>query len=355
MKNKKNGFTLVELLAVIVILAIILVIAVPKVMSIIEDAKKGTLESTAKMIASQAEKKKIENAVLENEGNITCESVVKLNDIDYEYCSIKFEDNTAKVTILGSGKFEGLNVCDGTKKDSKADVKNCSVDGVLYIKSLLDKESTLNNGLEQTIATYTNKDNEEVTVDAGIRYVGDTDNVKNKVYFNCESTDGTNEYGSDNYNYKDNCEIWRIIGVIDTEDAEGNKTKRIKIINTNSTFKASWDSSASDINDGEGVNQWGDVKDSEGNITYAGADLMQLLNGYYIGKTGSECKYNNGNSGQSGFAQTCTTAGLKNVNMKPLTYNALSMIENVLWYTYGTNSSIADVAYLQERGITKNI
>ena len=57
-KNNKFGFTLVELLAVIVILAIILVIAVPKVMNVIEDAKKATLESTAKMIASAAEKKR---------------------------------------------------------------------------------------------------------------------------------------------------------------------------------------------------------------------------------------------------------------------------------------------------------
>ena len=40
-KNNKYGFTLVELLAVIVILAIILVIAVPKVISIIEDVKKA--------------------------------------------------------------------------------------------------------------------------------------------------------------------------------------------------------------------------------------------------------------------------------------------------------------------------
>ena len=72
MENKKQnmkkslklttlGFTLVELLAVIVILAIILVIAVPKVMSVIEDAQKATLESTAKMIASAAEKAKVQN------------------------------------------------------------------------------------------------------------------------------------------------------------------------------------------------------------------------------------------------------------------------------------------------------
>ena len=48
MKRKtKNAFTIVKLLAVIVILAIILVITVPKVMSVIEDSKKATLESTA--------------------------------------------------------------------------------------------------------------------------------------------------------------------------------------------------------------------------------------------------------------------------------------------------------------------
>ena len=57
-EDKMKGFTLVELLAVIVILAIILVIAVPKVMDIINDSKKATLESTAKMIASAAEKQR---------------------------------------------------------------------------------------------------------------------------------------------------------------------------------------------------------------------------------------------------------------------------------------------------------
>ena len=62
-RNEKNGFTLVELLAVIVILAIILVIAVPKVMSVIEDSKKAALESTAKMIASSAEKVKVQNTL----------------------------------------------------------------------------------------------------------------------------------------------------------------------------------------------------------------------------------------------------------------------------------------------------
>ena len=52
MKNKVSGFTLVELLAVIVILAIILVIAVPKITDTIKNSKKASFESSAKTIAA---------------------------------------------------------------------------------------------------------------------------------------------------------------------------------------------------------------------------------------------------------------------------------------------------------------
>jgi len=265
-KNMKNGFTLVELLAVIVILAIILVIAVPKVMSVIEDSKKATLESTAKMIASSAEKQKVQNTVLGKTAAITCDSVAKINDLDYEDCDIDFDNNTAKVTIKGKGKFANLYVCNGTKTSATATDEECETSGgnensaANYITNLLAEEATEHNGLVQTSATYTNEDSEEITVDAGIRYVGPLtgDNaVKNQVYFNCEPTDGTNAYGSENYNYASSCEVWRIIGVFNTKEDETDTigTPRIKIINTNSTFKASWDSSASGTNSGWGINQ----------------------------------------------------------------------------------------------------
>jgi len=126
-KIKMKGFTLVELLAVIVILAIILVIAVPKIMDVINDSKKATLESTAKMIASQAEKQKVQNTVLGNTDEITCESITNINDVDYEDCDIDFDNNTAKVTIKGSGKFDGLWVCDGTKTTAVATEEECAL------------------------------------------------------------------------------------------------------------------------------------------------------------------------------------------------------------------------------------
>lgn len=48
-KNKK-GFTLVELLTVIVILAIILVIAVPRIQNVVEKAKKESLKITGELL-----------------------------------------------------------------------------------------------------------------------------------------------------------------------------------------------------------------------------------------------------------------------------------------------------------------
>ena len=122
--KKKRGFTLVELLAVIVILAVILIIAMPKISDVIKNSKEASLETTAKLIASQAEKKYTENQVLDNSSTIKCSDVAKISNADYESCNITFDSKgNAKVTIVGRGKFEGLQVIDGTKDSAKASVK----------------------------------------------------------------------------------------------------------------------------------------------------------------------------------------------------------------------------------------
>ena len=122
--KKKRGFTLVELLAVIVILAVILIIAMPKISDVIKNSKESSLETTAKLIASQAEKKYTENQVLDNSSTIKCSDVAKISNADYESCNITFDSKgNAKVTIVGKGKFEGLQVVDGTKDSAKASVK----------------------------------------------------------------------------------------------------------------------------------------------------------------------------------------------------------------------------------------
>ena len=111
--KKKKGFTLVELLAVIVILAVLLVIAVPQIMSVIESARKGSIESTAKLIAEGAEREYTNRKILGKDTNIECSDVSSMNSNDYGTCVITF-DNRGKATVkvTGKGKFEGYT-CNG--------------------------------------------------------------------------------------------------------------------------------------------------------------------------------------------------------------------------------------------------
>ena len=112
MKNKK-GFTLVELLAVIVILAVILVIAIPRILDVIDSSKLSSFESSARMIISDAEKQYAINKVNGIEEEISCENTSKLNSNEYSNCEITFDsEGLASIELTGSGKFEGLK-CTG--------------------------------------------------------------------------------------------------------------------------------------------------------------------------------------------------------------------------------------------------
>ena len=271
--KKKNGFTLVELLAVIVILAIILVIAVPKITDTIKNSKIASFESSAKTIAAQAEKKKMEKEILEDSGSINCSDVVKLNDTDYDNCSITFDGNTAKVSLIGKGKFEGLQIINGTKDSATAgEVKMPEYGkGTTYIKALYDNDVLrAANGLK--------KDN---TSDANIRYEGA--NPNNYVSFNDE--------------------LWRIIGVFGDN---------IKLVRSEELIKLSWDSSDSSVNNGWGVNEWSQ------------ADLKEYLNTNYYGGTSVTCYVGSNNS-----TTTCPTGSLNSTSK--------SMINNYTWNTGAIN------------------
>ena len=236
MRKKKNAFTLIELLAVIVILAVILVISIPRILDVIETSKKDSFKNAAQLIADSAEKKKASNKLLDKDEEITCKDVAKINDEDYASCIISFDsEGNAKVSITGKGKFDGLKITNGTKEN--AEVKEITkptygMKAVEYITNLLEYNG---DGLK--------KDN---TSDENIRYYGS--NPDNYVSFNNE--------------------LWRIIGVF------GNN---VKLVRSEKLGNLSWDSSEESINGGYGVNEWSQ------------SDLKNYLNTMYYDGTTVTC------------------------------------------------------------------
>ncbi len=306
---KKNAFTLVELLAVIVILAVILVIAVPQVLDVIESSKKGSIESTVKLIANTAEKKYAE--MLINGETVTntlnCNEVVELSTNDYSNCTVSFDSTgKASVTVTGIGKFEGYTCTNGTKENAnctKGEINNIiNENAISYIENLYNTAAT-ENGLVK-----------DDTDDQNIRYTGSNEVVKNYVSF-----DG---------------DVWRIIGIVDG---------KVKLVKEKSIGDYSWDSSASDKNSGDGYNIWETIDGQTKEDGATKADLNILLNeGYYGGSYPSECF-----GGRNNTIKECPTATI-NSTLK-------SMVdENAVWYLGGHNS--LDIQpkdmYEYERGTT---
>ncbi len=135
---KKKGFTLVELLAVIVILGIILLITVPKITSTVNKSVLASMGSSAQMIAANAEREYVNRTILEtldqNNNPIQCSDVVKLSTDDYSGCTIDFDTNgVAKVTLIGKGKFQDMYCNNATRN-----TMNCTNSKNVYSESILN-------------------------------------------------------------------------------------------------------------------------------------------------------------------------------------------------------------------------
>ena len=144
-------------------------------------------------------------------------------------------------------------------------------------------------------------------VAGNIRYYGA--NPNNYIYFNC--SDYSNQTSS-------TCETWRIIGVFDG---------KVKIMRGSQIGTYSWDSSASDINSGYGVNEWSQ------------ADLMKLLNSSYESESVGGSLYWNAKSGTcyNGSKNTTTSCNFTSTGLKNDTTR--NMIAETTYYTRGHNDN----------------
>jgi type IV pilus assembly protein PilA len=77
--RKNKGFTLVELLAVIVILAVIALIATPSVLNMIEQSRKGAAESDMLAYVSEIEKQIIANSMDSTKSGVNYDGIYTIS------------------------------------------------------------------------------------------------------------------------------------------------------------------------------------------------------------------------------------------------------------------------------------
>ena len=224
---KKNGFTLVELLSIVVILGIIVVVALPQISGSIGSKKEKQYNKIVKIVENAGKVYLTENVTKDSV------SIDKLIESDYLTSGLKNPINNTPLT----GCVKKIT-SDGVTK-YKYEEEGCPTNIKEYIEKLYNDESLReSNGLK--------KDN---TPDANIRYHGS--NPNNYVLFNNE--------------------LWRIIGVFGSN---------VKLVRKDGLGNLSWDTSESSVNSGAGVNEWSqsDLKNYL-NTMYFGGTTVTCYNG----------------------------------------------------------------------------
>src|SRR5574344_697454 len=157
-------------------------------------------------------------------------------------------------------------------------------------------------------------------------------------------------YGANPNNYVTfNGELWRIIGVFETENESGTLEYRVKLIRNEKIGNYSYDTSASTVNSGYGINEWSQ------------ADLMKLLTPGYesnqdLNNSGATITVNNSlywtkGSGTcyNGLSNATTTCDFTSTGLGA---TAKSMIDKTKDYIGGWNdlNTSSTQFYTYERG-----
>ena len=161
-----------------------------------------------------------------------------------------------------------------------------------------------------------------------------------------EQTTALTDYryiGADPNNYvKFNDELWRIIGVFDTDDGTGKVEKRLKIIRNESIGSYSWDNkdTTTGAETAWGKNEWTDAR------------LNYLLNPGHESETAGGSLYWNREAGNCYYGQNNATIAC-DFTTTGLTEKAKAMIGDAKWYLGGSSTYddvTAPMFYTRERG-----
>ena len=229
MKNKK-GFTLIELIAVLVILAILALIVTLLVLNIIKKTKESADKRSIDAYGRSVEIA-ISNYVIE-----TGKFPQSIEELQIEYrgnevvCGKKIINENYSI-YLTECRVNGKEVKDEEEKDGYYHYGKYIPP--IAVNYLIKKANDINTenytaGNKNEMYTFSHEKTDQTPEEIDYRYIGNIPN--NYVEFNDE--------------------LWRIIGVFETEDENGHYKKRLKIISSSTVNESiKWSNF--------GVNNWG--------------------------------------------------------------------------------------------------
>ena len=192
MKEKNKGFTLVELLAVIVILALIALIATPIILNVINDAKKQAAKDSAYGYMDAVEKYIVSS---------------ELEDKSIQDGTYRVEELNKKISVKGSTPDNG-NI---EIKNSSVKSYDIGIDGYVVRNGKVEKVSTTKSFKNGTAVYYNPVSGEK-----------------------CKSSEAVSTTGT-----KSGCMKWYVFN-----DKEGNATVNV-ILDHNTTAKVAYNSTGS--------------------------------------------------------------------------------------------------------------
>lgn len=249
MKDNKKGFTLVELLAVMVIISVLLLLALPAVTKQIQQARKRTFAEDAQTIASAVKDDLlIGDKALTSNGQISgYDNIGEINNLldkklgkspfGGEYTTAKAEVTVSKDSSTGKRNYS-IRIClvdsDGNgfgySSVENLDAESISIGGVsstckpgYEATTILEDNNQNNPNFVSTTIEPSNgsqlPNNQDITES---RFTGDNSLTKNNyVYFNCSDTSDQSA---------STCSLYRIIGKFTVENGYGVFENRLKLI-----------------------------------------------------------------------------------------------------------------------------
>ena len=225
-----------------------------------------------------------------------------------ELATGEFKANTSNQTITFNLKLQFPDT--GVSQDSEKGKTLTGEIVVNYKESATDTLMALYDKETKTSNISTSGLFIDDTKDVNLRYTGATPN---------------------NYvEFANTGELWRIIGVFNVKDSEGNTTRKLKLVRDSALGGYSWDATG---NNDYGINDW------------TKADLMKELNGDYLDTTLTANKTNWYNSTWDSSTQKPVLRQTGTFNYTTIIKEKYqNMISNSVW-NIGVNSYMGIIPY----------